>query len=56
MFNADGKMQAINRSGQFQFNLNFSEHERLNHNIHIENLFDSTPRRVVDEMHQTNLR
>ncbi|MFA6040693.1 MAG: sigma-54-dependent Fis family transcriptional regulator [Methylophilus sp.] len=40
MFADDGSLQAINRSGQFQFNLNLNERNLLSHDVRFEQLFD----------------
>jgi sigma-54 dependent transcriptional regulator, acetoin dehydrogenase operon transcriptional activator AcoR len=40
MFSDDGNLQAINRSGQFQFNLSLNERNLLSHDVRFEQLFD----------------
>jgi sigma-54 dependent transcriptional regulator, acetoin dehydrogenase operon transcriptional activator AcoR len=40
MFSDNGKLQAINRSGQFQFNLNLNERNLLSHDVYFDQLFD----------------
>lgn len=40
MFTADGVLQAINRSGQFQFDLNLTQLSNSRHEVRVEQLFD----------------
>ena len=49
MFSSDGKLQAINRSGQFQFNLNLNERNLRARDIHIEQLFDTNMTQLIKQ-------
>lgn len=49
MFSSDGKLQAINRSGQFQFNLNLNERHLHAQDIHIEHLFDTNMANLIQQ-------
>lgn len=49
MFSLDGRLQAINRSGQFQFNLNVSERNLYAQDIHIEHLFDTKMANLIQQ-------
>ena len=51
MFSSDGKLQAINRSGQFQLNLNVDARHLHAQDIHIEQVFDTT---MASLMQQAN--
>ncbi len=41
LFNAEGFLQAINRSGQFQFDIHLDDDMLAKRNIHFEDMFDS---------------
>ena len=40
MFSDDGNLHSINRSGQFQFNLNLNDRNLLTHDVRFDQLFD----------------